>query len=188
MAQALPDAGSVSRLWEAYLASLGETVATTEKTFTAWPFCDNAADADQLLALVLRGIKRATAGSLAEFEAAGDPLPHVGELSLILDSAGVARCVIQTTRVDIVPFNEITAEFAATEGEGDRSLAYWRRVHWDYYTRVLGKAGLLPDENMLLAAERFDVVYSPDLADATSSWDVKASDWDTQVGEEGDPN
>jgi uncharacterized protein YhfF/SAM-dependent methyltransferase len=186
--QVPPNTASINELWEAYLASLDETPESTSKAFTAWHFCDNVKDADELVALVLAGVKRATAGSLAEYEAAGDPIPHVGELSVILDGSGLARCIIQTTRVDILPFDEVTEEFAATEGEGDKSLEYWRRVHWDYYTRVLAGAGLEPDLKMPIAAERFDVVYSPALVDPQSSWDVKATDWDGQVGETGDMN
>jgi uncharacterized protein YhfF len=167
--QVPPNEETVVALWKAYLASLGETPESTSRVFTAWHFCDNAKDADELVELVLAGVKRATAGSLAEYEASGDPTPHIGELSMILDGAGIARCIIQTTRVDIVPFDEITEEFAFTEGEGDKSLEYWRRVHWDYYTRVLGEAGLRADRKMPIAAERFEVVYSPELADTAAS-------------------
>ena len=30
---------------------------------------------------------------------------------------------------------EVTEDFAAAEGEGDGTLAYWRRVHWSYFGR-----------------------------------------------------
>ena len=183
-----PDQASVAALWEAYLAALGETPATTERVYTAWQFGDSPELGDSLVELVLEGVKRATAGSIAEYEAAGDHIPFPGELSVVTDGKGIARCVIQTTRVDNVPFDEVTAEFAFTEGEGDKSLEYWRRVHWDYYTRVLGKSGQVPDRKMPVAAERFEVVYSPELANAKRSWDIKAEDWDVQVGEGGDQN
>ena len=34
---------------------------------------------------------------------------------------------------DRVPFDEVSKEHAYKEGEGDRSLAYWRDVHEDFF-------------------------------------------------------
>ena len=146
-------------LWEDYLQSLGEDEATTEKTYTAWHFCDNEADADELAALVKAGRKRATAGSLWAYEHEGSPLPNVGDLSMILDWAGQAQCIIRTVQIDIVPFEEVTAEFACTEGEGDRSLDYWREGHWRFFSRELKAFGREPDARMPVVCERFDVVF-----------------------------
>jgi len=183
-----PQEESIAELWTRYLASLGETPETTSRSFTAWHFCDTKGSADELAELVLAGIKRATAGSLAEYEAAGEAIPRAGDLSIVLDGSGLARCVIQTTQVDHVPFGEITAEFAAAEGEGDGSLAYWRRVHLDYFTRTLAPQGITPDDQLVIAAERFSVVFSPELEDPCASWDAKAEAWNEQVGEAGDLN
>ena len=179
---------SVEALWNAYLGSIGETLQTTAKTYSAWHFGDNKDCADELVELVLKGTKRATAGSVAEYEAGTESMPFEGELSVVTDGEGLARCVIRTHRIDVVPYNEVTAEFTAIEGEGDGSLEYWRRVHWDYYTRVLTPLGLAPTEDMPVVCERFDVIYSPALVDPVESWNVKAAGWDEQVGEEGDAN
>ena len=35
--------------------------------------------------------------------------------------------------VVILPFNEVSEQFALEEGEGNRSLAYWRMVHENYF-------------------------------------------------------
>ena len=32
-------------------------------------------------------------------------------------------------------------EYAEIEGEGDKSLAYWNKVHWEYYTREMNEQG-----------------------------------------------
>jgi uncharacterized protein YhfF/protein-L-isoaspartate O-methyltransferase len=183
-----PDQESIAELWKRYLASLGEMPETTGRTFTAWHFCDSKESADELAELVLAGTKRATAGSVAEYEAAGEEVPRAGDLSVVLDGSGLARCLIQTTGVELVPFGEVTAEFARTEGEGDGSLEYWRRVHLDYFTRTLAPHGITPTDQLLIACERFDVVFSPELEDPRALWDVKARAWDQQVGEAGDPN
>ncbi|MCT4606010.1 MAG: ASCH domain-containing protein [Marinisporobacter sp.] len=35
-----------------------------------------------------------------------------------------------------------TEEFAKTEGEGDKSLKYWRKVHIDFFTREVNYSPL----------------------------------------------
>jgi uncharacterized protein YhfF len=150
---------SVAVMWEVYLRSIGEDPARTDKTFSAWHFCNNERDADELAELVKLGRKRATAGSQWSYEHEGQPLPKPGDLSVILDWKGQAQCVIRTTQIDVLPFDEVSAEFAWTEGEGDRSLEYWKRVHWDFFDSELRAFGREPDPRMPVVCERFEVVY-----------------------------
>lgn len=150
---------SVPAMWEAYLRLREEDAPPP--TLSSWHFCDNEVDADTCADLVLRGIKSATAPSLWGLEARGEPLPRPGELHVVTTWAGEAVCVIRTTRVEIVPFDQVTAEHAAAEGEGDRSLDYWRRVHWPYYHRELDGTRYSPAEDMPIVCEYFEVVYPP---------------------------
>lgn len=99
----------------------------------AWAFGATPEHADELLALVLAEIKVGTASSLWDYEESGDPLPVVGELSIILDGSGAPRAVIETTAIDIVPFDEVDEAHAYAEGEDDRTLAQWREVHERYW-------------------------------------------------------
>ncbi|MDR7335300.1 ASCH domain-containing protein [Roseateles asaccharophilus] len=124
-------------------------------------FGDSQQLADELADLVLRGIKRATAGSLASYQDQGIRAPRAGDLSIVTGWAGQPLCVIETQVVEVVPFNEVTAEFAAVEGEGDGSLAFWRQEHRRYFEMECVKAGRHFDEGMLLACEQFRVVYQP---------------------------
>lgn len=120
----------------------------------AWGFGATPEHADELLELVLRGIKVGTASSLWEYEETGDPLPAVGELSIILDGTGAPRAVIETTAIDIVPFDEVDEAHAFAEGEGDRTLAHWREVHERYWrTHSENPRGYEPD--MPVVCERF---------------------------------
>lgn len=153
---------SVSALWHAYLSSIGKSPDTADKTVDTWSFGDTPADADALAALVLRGEKRATTPSLWELEAAGDSVSEPGDLHVVTDAAGTAQCVIRTTRVEVKPFNEVDAEYAHTEGEGDKSLAYWRRTHWAYYQRVLANTPHEPQPDMPVVCEEFEVVFPVD--------------------------
>lgn len=153
---------SVQRLWHAYLHSTGEDPATTQKTFTAWHFCDNAHDADELAALVKAGHKRATASAAQAYEIEEEALPAVGDLSIITNWAGEAQCLIRTTSVEIVPFNQVSARFAHTEGEGDGSLEHWRRVHWEVFSRNLQALNKDPQPTMPVVCETFEVLYPPE--------------------------
>jgi uncharacterized protein YhfF len=150
---------SVKAMWEAYLRSIGEDPVRTYKTYSAWHFCNNEQDANELAALVRQGRKRATASSQWSCEQEGQPLPKPGDLSLILDWEGQAQCVIRTTRVDILPFEEVSEEFAWTEGEGDRSLDYWRKGHWRFFSMELRTFGREPEPRMPIVCERFDIVF-----------------------------
>jgi uncharacterized protein YhfF len=115
--------------------------------------------ADELADLVVRGIKTATAGLLWEYRAEGEALPHPGDVSIVLDGAGVPACVIETTGVEVAPFNQVGADFAHDEGEGDRSLDTWRQDHWRFFSRACERMGRTPSESMPVVCERFRVVY-----------------------------
>jgi uncharacterized protein YhfF len=151
---------TVRKLWQDFLEAAGDNEATTEKKYTAWHFCDNEKDADELADLVIQGIKRATASLFLAYETEREDLPKVGDYSIITDWAGRARCIIQTVRIEIVPFGKVTPEFAATEGEGDKSLKYWRGAHWAYFSREMKELGMEPSEDMMVVCEEFKVAYS----------------------------
>jgi len=110
---------------------------------------------------VLDGRKRATAGLLWAFEVERKPLPRPGDLSVVTRWSGQPLCVIETLAVDLVPFDDVTAEFAATEGEGDGSLAFWRQGHTEYFARECARIGRVPSGSMPIVCERFVVVYAP---------------------------
>jgi uncharacterized protein YhfF len=133
----------------------------------AEPFGDSVELADELLELVLHGPKRATAGSLEEYELDGSAVPAAGTWSIALDGAGHARAVLHTTEVRIGPLSSVDDRFAWDEGEGDRTRASWLRDHHAYFERTLPAAGLTFTPDMPTIFERFEVVYtepSPDEA------------------------
>lgn len=122
----------------------------------AWAFGATPEHADGLLRLVLDGVKTGTASSLCDYEADGDPLPEVGELSIILDGSGAPRAVLETTEVVTVPFDQVTGEHAHAEGEGDRTLAAWRQIHERFWTEH-SHGGFAPD--MPVVCERFRLIH-----------------------------
>ncbi len=114
---------------------------------------------DRLLALIRSGPKRATTGLLWEYEALNEALPMVGSLELVTDVDDHPQLVTRTVDVKVMPFNQVTADFAAKEGEGDRSLEYWQRVHWDFFSRVCEQLGRTSSEDMPVVCTEFDVVH-----------------------------
>lgn len=126
--------------------------------YPSWYFCDNPTDADVCANLVQQGIKCATAPSLLGLQLRNEPVPAVGDKNVVTNFAGKAVAIIETVKVEIVPYYQVDQNFAWTEGEGDRSLDYWRRVHWPYYQRELAPFGLQPTEDMDIVCEYFEVV------------------------------
>ena len=158
---------SCQRLWDAFLASgLRWADEAAEKGFVSWQFGLGPEMADRLLGRVMNGRKRATAGSLSAYEMEGEPVPEVGEYSVILDGAGAGRCIIRTSRVDILPFDEVGSEHATLEGDDDPSLERWREVHWRFFQREAEEFGSEePRPDLLVVCERFEVVYPLEVAD-----------------------
>jgi uncharacterized protein YhfF len=98
----------------------------------------------------LAGIKTATWGALGDYATDGEAMPAVGRRDVVLDGRGRRAAVIETTEVVVRRFDEVDAAFARDEGEGDRTLAYWRAGHRAYFER---NGGFAPD--MELVCERF---------------------------------
>ena len=88
-----------------------------------------------------------------------DELFNQGDLSVVTRWSGAPVCVIETRQIEVLPFEQVSAEFAAFEGEGDGSLAYWRRVHWAYFGRECIRLGREPSLAMPVVCERFGVLY-----------------------------
>lgn len=128
------------------------------ETFGAFGFGSTPKQADRLCSLVRDGTKRATAGLDWVYETEGEPRPQPGDVSVVTDGEGKPGAVIETVEVEVVPFNEVSEGFAALEGEGDKSLEYWRKVHWKFFRKECRKIGREPSETMPVVCERFRVL------------------------------
>lgn len=146
--------GSLSDYWHDVRTRIPSLPAEVPE---AWPFGATAEHADELLELVLAGIKTGTASSVWDYEAADERMPEEGDLSIILDGSGAPRAVIRTTSARIVPFDEVDEEHARSEGEGDRTLRAWREIHERYWREHSeSPRGFAPD--MPVLCERFELV------------------------------
>lgn len=125
----------------------------------AFYFCDNKSDADDCAELVIKKIKQATSPSVWWFEKNNIDLPDVGDLAIVTNWDNEPKAIIRTKKVEIVKFKDITAKYAFIEGEGDRSLAYWKKVHWDYYTNEMKEFDEHPTEEMEIVCEYFETIW-----------------------------
>lgn len=97
---------------------------------------------DWLNECVLKGDKRATAGLLvADYQAEGEPVEHVGELLALVDSESKRIGTAEVTKAEVVPFAEVSWEFAQAEGEGFTSIEHWRQVHAKFWTEAGAEVG-----------------------------------------------
>lgn len=126
----------------------------------AWAF---GVSADDLANLVVCGEKTATASAYELYKLENEPLPQAGSFDVILDSQDRAVCIIEITKVSVLPFNQVSADHAFKEGEGDKSLTYWQRVHQEFFTKCLAEAGLEFSSETGVVLEEFRKVYPLDL-------------------------
>ena len=121
-------------------------------------FGDSAALSEELLALIRSGRKRGGASLLWAHEADLDPVPSVGEIEIVVNHRNAPSLVTRITEVEVVPFNQVSAQFAAREGEGDASLEYWRCAHWAFFSRECQRIGRMPSETMPVVCSSFEVL------------------------------
>ena len=125
-------------------------------TYEAWSFGEAP---DKLADLVLQGIKTATCSAYDLYQINNEPLPQAGDYSVILNSSEEAVCIIKTIKVYVTEFKNVSEEHAFKEGEGDRSLEYWRKVHESFLNNELASVNKEFDESTKVVCEEFEVVY-----------------------------
>jgi len=146
--------------WNGFLETLPADSLIHNERYVAEAWGDSPRLADELGALIVAGTKTATCSALWEYEAEGSALPEVGSKTIVLDGNNSPLCIVEATEVAVRPYDEVDARFAYEEGEGDRSLEYWRDAHWRFFSRTLPEIGRDPTIDMPLVCERFRVIYN----------------------------
>lgn len=114
-------------------------------------------EADQLAQLVLTGQKTATTSQYVPEE---DELPSEKAYDIVLDSKDQPVCIIQNDQVLVVNYLDVDEQHAFAEGEGDRTLTYWRKVHDAFFTEECKSEGTIFDKaTAQVVLEKFHVVY-----------------------------
>lgn len=122
-------------------------------------FGDSPELSEELLALIRSGRKRAGTGLLWGYEHDQEPVAETGDIEIIVDHLGQPALVTRVTQAETVAFGEVTAEYAAIEGEGDGSLEYWRAGHRSVFSRECVRVGRVPSQSMPVVCCQFEVLY-----------------------------
>jgi uncharacterized protein YhfF len=151
--------GNIQVYWQSFLDTLPADSPYQDRPFDAEGWGDGPEMADELGALIAAGTKTATCSAVWEWQAEGESWPEVGHLTVVLDGRGQPLCIIETLEVTVKSYNKVDESFAFDEGEGNKSLKYWREAHRRFFSRSLAKISREFVEDMPLVCERFRVIY-----------------------------
>lgn len=146
---------SLEEFWNQFLKETNRPLDTPMDYFS---FGLEDTTKDYLCNLVLSGKKTATSSSYLGYEIDKEELPRVGELSIIMDSKNNPKCVIETKKVQIIPFRKMTFDLCRKEGE-DESLDSWRNTHIAFFKEEGNILGYTFTEDMPIVFEEFEVIY-----------------------------
>ena len=118
---------------------------------------------DSLVEAILAGEKTSTTSLLIEYEHDDEPLPEVGERSIVVDSEDKPVAVIETTDVRVLRLGDLDLAHAIDEGEGYETVAAWRVGHEHFWhspemRSYLGDPAFVVDDDTRAVAERFRLV------------------------------
>jgi uncharacterized protein YhfF len=153
------DSKACERFWQEYLTHLPSDHAHQSSTPDAFAFGGGGAIADELANLVLSGTKKATTSLAVEFSSLNEPLPEIGSVSIILGGDLTPVAIIERVEVTTLPFQDVGEAYAAIEGEGDGSLAYWREAHREYFAGVCERLGGDFDASTPVICQVFRLVW-----------------------------
>ena len=106
-------------------------------------------DANRLAELTLNGKKKASSGLYSWYKEAGADLPKTGTQHIITDFYGKAKAIIEIRKVDTIPFNQISKEYAEMDmGISEDPLKKWRKAHWDFFSQAMAESDQKPTEDI----------------------------------------
>ena len=150
---------SVYEMWDNFSKSNPEF--KKDEIPESWYFHNNKEDANRLAELTLNGKKEAGSSLYAMYEQYNVDLPKVGTKHIITDFDGKALAIIEIKRVDTIPFNQITKEYAELDmGTKIEPLKKWEKAHWDFFASVMEEGGEKPTEEMLVVCEWFETIWT----------------------------
>lgn len=104
-----------------------EIISVYVKDIERWKF---GMDNNKLIELILSGKKTATTSLLS------DNISKIGDESIIMYDDNTDACMIRTTDVIVTEFKNINKDLAYLEGEENRSLEYYKKVHNEFFKQI----------------------------------------------------
>ncbi|MBY8140115.1 ASCH domain-containing protein [Vibrio fluvialis] len=146
-------------LLDEYFATLSSSQKEAIPQVSAEYFCADEYNANECARLINDDVKRASCSLKAGYDADSEPLPEVGRITVVLNWQQEPVCIIRLNKVEVMPFNQISAEFAALEGEGDGTYVWWRAAHIDFFTQYAQQVGVAFNEESDIVLEYFEKVF-----------------------------
>ena len=88
----------------------------------------------------------------------GSAIPSVGDYSIVTLWDQTPVCVIQTTKVTLLPFRDMTYDICKHEGEDD-TLTSWITSHRSHFEWVAQQHHFEFTEDLMLVFEDFKVLH-----------------------------
>jgi uncharacterized protein YhfF len=120
---------------------------------------------DGIAELAVKSLKRGTCHQAMQFEKENIPMRQVGDHWIVVKMDGTPICVVKIIGINIVPFNQVGPEFAASEGPEDGlipSHENWSNAHRGYFQEQCERWNVPWREDTPVVCESFITVYSPD--------------------------
>ncbi|MGJ8549242.1 inorganic diphosphatase [Winogradskyella wichelsiae] len=149
---------SVYDMWNAFKASNPEF--KNENLPDSDFFHDNEVDANRLAKLIVNREKKASSSLYNWYKAANANLPQIGTKLIVTDFNGKAQAIIKTTKVDTIPFDKITADYAELDmGTNNKPLEKWKEAHWTFFSNTMKQNNRTPAKDMLVVCEWFETIW-----------------------------
>ena len=149
------DNASARNMWGDYLDTHLQYAFVHEPRVSR--LSDNEEDSNAQLKQVLSGKKRANSHSLLGLQLRKEPLPRIGDFTVLTDWGGKASCIVRTVAVRLKPFFSIRSSYVKIDGTA--SLDAWKEAQWAFYTRELEPFGRVPRDSMIVVCEVFEKVF-----------------------------
>ncbi|MCA9765694.1 MAG: ASCH domain-containing protein [Carnobacterium sp.] len=147
---------SAEELWENFKLQN----STLPNHYDLMTFGDTKDRANHSAALILEGLKTAKTTLLLEYQRKEKSVPQEGSYSMILDGNNQAIGIVQLLKVSILPFDQVSAELAYEEGEGDRTLTGWQELYQDYFEKQCKEEHWHFSPKIEVVCIQFEFVYA----------------------------
>ncbi len=149
----------IEAFWDAFLGSQSAPNDAGDRFYESFRIGLDDETAEEGARLILSRQKTATSSLLWEYESSGKALPPLGNLSVVENGRRAPVCIVQTTWIEIIRFDDVDPQFAFEYGEGDRTLEGWRKMFWSYYSNACAALGREMSPDAPLVCERFHVIF-----------------------------
>ncbi|MET1006295.1 MAG: ASCH domain-containing protein [Propionibacteriaceae bacterium] len=154
------DREAAETMWREYCAVHPEAARRGGLDYVG-QFGDSVEMADELVGLVIRGVKTGTAGLLSDFDLDTDPLPRIGGHWIACDGSGAPRVVLQSVDLRLGSIDSVDDAFAWDEGEMDRTRDSWLEGHRRFWQRARADLTETGSPSSEVVFERVRVVWPP---------------------------